>query len=462
MLMALGDGKPRAHRFEMRSEQDPHILIAWLLIAVLFAGNVAFGANSRLLAMEYSAMISGLCLMLLLLDRSNAVAAVRGAGRLIPLFMSVILLAAFTISPLAPVGVRSIDPSSTLQEIIKLAGFGAAFLSGMIICSDARRAAVFFQGLMIAFLIFVAITATRHTLGHDTAADLANGRFAATFGSPNSAATFIGLGVVVSMSLLSAPSSQWMPLRTMLGRRVLPAGVLLVCASALGLTASRAGASATAVACALVLIAAFLGSTRRTTRFAIIGVAVVATAMIFIGTLTNRDLQARFNLLPNDLAGRQVLYEAHWAALFEFPWFGTGLGTFDARNLSLINIDNYFALWNIRAAHDLYLEWLTSGGFVVSTPMAVCGLIVFLKLVVSLWRNSSNFCVLAALGCGTLALIHGIVDFGLQEPAIALTVAAILGAGTARAGSATDARIQMGQSSVSPSQPRTRAGGALW
>jgi hypothetical protein len=129
---------------------------------------------------------------------------------------------------------------------------------------------------------------------------------------------------------------------------------------------------------------------------------------------------------------RQAIYDAHWPAFLDSPWFGYGLGTFDEVNKLVQTAINYPVLWDLRATHNVYLQWLEEGGIAGAVPMFAC--IAWLLFGIALGtrnRRRMTTWLRGLVAASVVILIHGWSDFSLEVPAIAMTWSALLGAGYA-------------------------------
>ncbi len=135
---------------------------------------------------------------------------------------------------------------------------------------------------------------------------------------------------------------------------------------------------------------------------------------------------------------RGEVLATHWRVFLEDPLRGHGLGTFDLLNRTRLTPDTFPRLWSIRAAHNLYLQWLEEGGLVAATPMAAClALIVAVTVRGAVWRRPDGRSALgrkavcgltwSLVGLDAVFVLHGLSDFALQTPSVAALFALTLG-----------------------------------
>jgi O-Antigen ligase len=117
----------------------------------------------------------------------------------------------------------------------------------------------------------------------------------------------------------------------------------------------------------------------------------------------------------------------------DFPWLGTGLGTFRWSFPAYRSGDaSGWGVWD--KAHNVLLEIATEGGVVLAALILLAWVVTIYVLLRAVVRNPrSPPLVRAALAVSTVAILHSFVDFSMQIPAYAITVAAVVGAGLAQA-----------------------------
>ncbi len=209
----------------------------------------------------------------------------------------------------------------------------------------------------------------------------------------------------------------------------LPALCWLVFFVGLSFTGSRAGlvAGVAMVLAQGVLLAAAL----RNWRVAPVGVVAGALAL---GVITRIGLDQGLGRLMATSSyevswnARPVIYGASLELWRQFPWLGTGLGTFEAAFPLVQPAEISARVWS--HAHNDWLEIMVTGG--------VVGLLVLLSVAAALVAglravllgsssSTSRAVALAALGALVGVGLHEALDFGLTMPANALTMAVVLG-----------------------------------
>jgi O-antigen ligase len=171
------------------------------------------------------------------------------------------------------------------------------------------------------------------------------------------------------------------------------------------------------------------------TRLLMLGPAAALGAVaVFMMALGADALLGRMSDVGDALRGRQELLAPHWSAFLGNPLWGNGLNTFHELNAMAATPENWDSLRFVGAAHNIYVQALEETGLI--------GVALFaLMLTPPLWRaltralhgSPSPHWSAALYSVGMLFLIHGVMDFDLQIPAIAALFAFCLGAfGTPR------------------------------
>ena len=337
----------------------------------------------------------------------------------------------------------TVDCQDTTLELFHLMGLGGCFLCARIACRNVAGAELFGRTLLVGFATAAVVGLSGYiaminaTGGHLSSTP----RLDAGFSSPNSAATLMAVGALWGGAVLL----QSRRIRRDELNMILLLGWLafIPCTIALLLTLSRAGISCGAIVFALLIVQAVLDAraikVRRTgvadaiaARFGpVLAMLILLGATLAIAAaIENGAFAKRVAAASSDWNGREILYAVQYKQWLEHPLFGWGLGAFDIENRALLQPDSYLALWQVRAAHDIALQWLVTGGLVATIAMGA----VLVLLLRAAWAGARTHtqpwsCAIA-FSAGFI-LLHGSLDYGLEEPSIAMLFAAILGMGAA-------------------------------
>jgi len=262
-----------------------------------------------------------------------------------------------------------------------------------------------------------------------------------TFVNRNSYATYAGLTLVCAFSLLlvrlggvlrtNAPGR--VKLRLALDR-LLGSGAplfvaMLVIATALLLTASRAGTSSTLLGLLVLLWTALLARTipRRQTAGLLLLLLLAGAGVLAISGENLVQRLARTETQELTLGGRGSLYAVTVRAIGDAPLRGTGYGTFlDVFPLYRDERVQGPIIWD--KAHNTYLENALELGIPATVALSAAVLGCARCCWLGIRRRRRNR-IYPALGVATTALVavHSTVDFSLQIPAVGVTYAFILG-----------------------------------
>jgi O-antigen ligase len=211
--------------------------------------------------------------------------------------------------------------------------------------------------------------------------------------------------------------------------------VLLGCAFlilvALLLSVSRGGIIATGLG--LFVLAASTFKRRRRGAAELLetigfGTVLVAAVFLvfgdaFVGKLGERGLADTNRMAVNALSLRSIR---------DAPLTGYGLGTFtDIFPLYRDRSISVFGVWE--QAHDSYAEIFQGLGLVFGSMLLASVLILVIRCARGMIiRQEHVIFPRVAAACACLVGVHAFVDFSLQIEAIAITFAALLGAGVAQ------------------------------
>jgi len=433
---------------------------SYLVALLVFAGHLAYGANSDALALLFAALWFAV-LAALAPSRLRFGAGVQ-LRRLVPVaipFAAVLVLAGLQLTPWALGGPQSvwrwapgatpvgtITPYATGLEILKLLALAAAFLVGFGLGADDDRFRLTMRAILTLGLVFAAWAFIDHAANPATLfgnpRQTSPGRLSAAFGSSNTAATLFGALTLLNVVDLARSYqgrrpegppfhiSQIQRLGPYLARPLVALTLSLTC---LVLTFSRGGIAATA-ASMLVLVGAMAvsGARRRSISVPVIGVAAaLIVGLAGYAMLSHADmLQQRLVSAHEDSLSRGEIFAAHWAAALKAPVGGYGLGSFGRVNGLIMNSSDVATLDTLGAAHNVYIQWIEQAGFPGAAAMFATVAAIGVTLgVAAVRRARMRSWVLGIMAVLLLFLLHGASDFALEVPSMALWLSLTLGLG---------------------------------
>jgi O-antigen ligase len=353
----------------------------------------------------------------------------------------------------APVPDLAIDAAR--NTLLKCLSCGAIFLTARALCRDRDRARLlllmFVAGAILVVAYGVLMQATTHScylgsylkkVGAYQSTDYCV--MSGTFVSSNSFGCYCGMGMVAAMALIFAgrrrkgdqpygydEDDEEGIVASLTGFRVTLLAVCLLLLGGLLYSASRAGLAAT-LASAAALAAMMLRGRWRSRPdlvriFVAISVVVGIVVLVIAGnTIVDKAIRA------SDGGDRMQIWRASLNAVRMSPWLGWGLGSF--ADIYAIVQPMTLPIPN-DLAHSTPLETMVE----VGVPMAVVGFaIVLIPWGVSLYgaltrRRAHRYLPGAAFAVAAVPILHSVVDFSLQMPAIGFVVSALLGMGWAQA-----------------------------
>ncbi len=335
------------------------------------------------------------------------------------------------------------DLSSLIWELGTVALYALAFWSALAIGSDRHRATTFLKWAVWGTAILVASTLTlyfadeRFLLWEKRIHYL--GSFTHGFVNRNTAASFLGTFLLVSLGLLIR---SWRNLRLSWNRfsphmfdealpdlikQVLPY-IIATSVFSVGLlqTGSRAGILFTGVSIIFLIVLLFAKS--KAGRFSkITGILVLLGLLLWSFSNWGDKVSARIDAQGLELTGRSDAYSATIEMIKDYPLLGLGLGsftsTFPVYKPPTLQADQF---WD--KAHNTYLEVTAEMGIPFAILLALFWVGLFIVLMHGYFTRKRRY-VLPAIGasCWLLASLHSFVDFSLQIPGQAIALAAILG-----------------------------------
>ncbi len=316
----------------------------------------------------------------------------------------------------------SVDPSETQLEFLRLLGLGCVFVVGWGLGLQDATALRAFKAVTYAGGIFVVIALIAHLAG--LAPKTQAGRLEAMFLNPNTAGALAGaiLCLATGLALRSLRRA-----RNGAGLLALPGpfACCLLAGTALWLTHSRGAIAATAAALAFLLVAQGVTRRWRVKHFLIVCGAFV---VIVAAALSAPGMAERLTSLGDDSRLRHYIFDATLRTVGEAPWLGHGLGTFDTVTRSHLSPDSYPLLWNIRAAENVYAQWLLEAGWLGAAAMfSTVGALIVVALRQTGRRRSMLGPLHALIAVDLVFILHGVTDFALQNYSMSIFWALLLG-----------------------------------
>jgi O-antigen ligase len=333
----------------------------------------------------------------------------------------------------------SADPSQTWDALGWWSTL-SVFMVAVQLGTNVRRSMLL--QLMLSVCIFVALFGfvveffELNTLGV-IAKTYYKGWLTGTFVNRNSAASFIGIGLIIALSM--ATHEHLVHLR----RNARPLGVFLANTGmsrfklyavlglflfgALLLTGSRGGIATAIAGCFLLLVMEAVKQKRLNaqTLVALLGGFVVSAALatsIILSYRTQSGMTASTEV-------RYSLFAEALRAVADRPIFGHGAGTYSSIQPlyhSASTPPNF--VWD--NAHSTLLEGLVTLGLPVMIFAIVISAYIFLQLAKAWWNTRSEAtCLRTAIAVSVAVTLHAFVDFSLEIQAIALYVACLVGLG---------------------------------
>lgn len=333
----------------------------------------------------------------------------------------------------------SVAPAETIGAILLTASYLAAFVAAVLLLQTRTRRRIFAWTLFASAIIQIAIGVYEPELADD--------RVSGSFVNPNHLAGYLEIVLAVMFGVI------WTEILTgrdrlygaeersdRFERRLLPLLPRILAwaaiAGGIAVTRSRGGILAAILTTIALLGMAALHRGRRVRRGQVAAMATIAivAGIAFVGVTTRDVPLTRFLATdPRDVGtdSRVRIWETSIEAWKQAPVLGSGLGAFRD---SFRRVQPQDVKGLIEYAHNEPLQLLVSGGIVGLTLgiLAYGGLMVVLfRLAMKQKHREESAVLLAAFGAMLSLAFHGITEFNLSVPAIAVTLAMVAGMGIA-------------------------------
>jgi O-antigen ligase len=373
-------------------------------------------------------------------------------------------------------GSISLEPADTLASLVVMGLPAITFMTGLIIADTDKRArlmisfAAMIAGFIAVFGLFQFLLFPGILIGTEKIFYLDS--LTAVFVNRNTAATFLGLGLMILLTTASDTGLNIFDYRQdrsiEIAEKVrfsLFVALAAACLTGLLLTQSRAGIFSTVLALAIYLPFLIRQWVRRVPNLSLLlknrdWTRLVVTAGVFLSIGALGFALAGRVILRADIRGSEDARFCFWPDVMrgvsENWLLGTGFGTFGSV-FSSFRTAACGIHGVIDRAHNSYLEAFFTLG--VAGPLIIAFLLMV--LVRSFWqgfRSRRRLRHYAVLGfCGTLlTAFHAVTDFSLQIPGYAIFFSAFL-AGTISICCGREGIEQQGErSDISPSRGTPR------
>lgn len=331
---------------------------------------------------------------------------VRGSPVLIPLAAAVFVGIAQLIAG------STVNRWETWNAVLRWVVYGtAAFLALQIFSSPetriAFRRALLYFGFALSVIGVMQLFTSPGKVFWFFETDYQDGVIG-PFVNPDHYAAFIEL--ILPVALFEALSDRKKTLQAAAMAGVMFASVIA--------GASRAGSVLIVLECVAILLLAWwngLASGRKVTLGLV--AAFVICSLAFTAVVGWQHLWERFQQSDPYRYRREMLISTLAMARAK-PWTGFGLGNFENGYPGYAIFDSGDI---VDHAHNDWAEWAAEGGLPLLACLLAVGLWITPRAIRSLW------------GLGIVAvLLHSLVDFPMQTPALALWIFALLGALCAR------------------------------
>lgn len=342
----------------------------------------------------------------------------------------------------------SIYPHATLLLWVRFLGYFAAFVLAAHLFDSKRRASLTVRALIGLGLIEAVYGSVEYLTGQEKIFNFSKqyytGMATGTFINHNHFAGFLEMTMpfLVGGGLYYFQVWQENRRRRYSSRQQQRASagfqsfvyifLVIVILAALIFSRSRAGILAALISLLFIALLAQLRVRRKSWLvglLAFIGVAAAYGLWIGLGPVLYRFELLRLGKQEFDIATRVAFSKDALGLLHDYPWTGTGLGTF---SLAFRHYQMSWVQLFVEHVHNDFLEFATDAGIPGAALLFLPIVYLLVKMVVVFLRDPRRYRSSVLLGCigSVLAiLIHSAMDFNLQIPANALTLAVVLGIG---------------------------------
>ncbi|MEZ5779564.1 MAG: O-antigen ligase family protein [Paracoccaceae bacterium] len=320
------------------------------------------------------------------------------------------------LSPWLRTGSITIAPGATVLSVIRLVSYVVFFALVLETASRAGRVAAVIRAIFLIVTAYAVSGLVMLTVLGDAAPwgvkSAYHGMATGPFVNRNSFASFLGLGLVIGVTLLMESGKDERQATRIVAKLALALATGLIFAALLA-TQSRLGLASSLVGAFVAGVAMRPGVPRRRRAAGrsiriMTPVAILAIGLAAFGT----PVAERLLFSAPDLGVRLAIYGEALARIAERPLTGYGLDSF-ALVHSLGRADAHFDDLIYTDAHSTYLENWVEGGLIAGSAPILLGVLVASRLLRSLGDGTRTA---AAAACGGLVLCatHSALDFPFE------------------------------------------------
>jgi O-antigen ligase len=337
----------------------------------------------------------------------------------------------------------SVAPDASVLAALRLGGYAVLAFLVLQVAARPERARAVAWAVVLGVVAHAVLALALLRLGDDAGLwgikTAYEGSATGGFVNRNAFASFLGLGFLLGLSLLLAPSDQApsgprVPLLARLrAGPVLAAGALVLIGLALLATQSRMGFAAAALG-AVICVALSMDLRRGFLRGALPWtLAVLGLAGVALWVLGGATLE-RAVFLESAVEDRGLLYAQVREMIAARPWTGWGADAFEP-SFMLHHRPPLTSDFDWEYAHSTYLANWAEFGLVAGSIPFVVFLVVAWRLVAALRAGQGDPALtVAGLSVLAMAAFHAVVDFSYEVPANAYLLVLVIALGLGRLG----------------------------
>lgn len=347
----------------------------------------------------------------------------------------------------------SVNPGATLEELLKFLAYAAVFFVAIDYCRATEhinrllRTVVYMGVGLVVFAIIQKMTWNGRLYwfyplgenvppGHDIWGPYINrNHFAGYMEMAIPIALSYVMFTLSTINISAEISFKKRILKIIRSSKLFPAVIFfmlaLTMAAALFATFSRGGILGSTVSLVIFAVLAYKRKSLRKVLW--ISIALIGLILLIISAALLADIESRFMAHEASSSARLNIWIDSFKLLKDYPFFGTGLGTFNDAYMG------YQTKWSaifFEHAESDYLEILTEAGLFGILAVGAT-MTAFLYSVLAAWKRQSGSyakCIgIGGLSAMSAMWIHAIGDFNLHIGANALTFTIIAAAACASA-----------------------------